>query len=141
VTPQMMQTVKKNMAAEFKKEFTKELEKKGYPVVPDTDVANDVLIVRPAIINLDPTAPDPMGDIGNSETYASSAGSMTLFAELYDSATSQLIAKVIDPETDQGFGGEAMQQNQVMNKLAADRIINKWANALAAQMDHVVKNN
>lgn len=140
ITDQQMLTVKKNLAEGFKQEFTKELEKKGYSVVPDSAAASDVLIVRPAIINLDPQAPDPMGNVNNATTYSASAGSMTLYAELYDSVTSELLAKVIDPETDQGFGGEMMQQNTVMNKLAADRIINKWANALAGHLDHVIKN-
>jgi len=139
VTPEQIKTVKTRVATEFKKEFTKELEKRGYQVVPDTDAAKDVLIVRPAIINLDPQAPDPMGSIGDSSTFSDSAGSLTLFAELYDSVTSQMIAKVIDPEADQGFGGQMMRQSEATNKLALDRIVNKWANALADHMSHTAK--
>ena len=102
------------------------------------DLAADVLIVRPAIINLDPQAPDPMGTIGDSSTFSASAGSLTLYAELYDAHTSQLLAKVIDPEADQGFGGQMMRQSEATNKLALDRIVNKWADALAEHMKHTM---
>lgn len=133
VSPQDAKKIKERVGEEFHKAFTQELAKKGIPVVPDTDLAADVLIVRPAIINLNVEAPETMGTMGD-QTYSGSAGSMTLFAELYDAVSSQLIAKVIDPEADQGFGGSFMAQNSVTNLAAEQRIVDRWANILAKHM-------
>ena len=48
--------IKQKLAAEFKKVFTKVLTEKGFPIVDE--VGADVLLLRPALINLDVTAPD-----------------------------------------------------------------------------------
>lgn len=134
-----METLKTRVAKEFHDEFVKELEKKGYAVVDKTATGPDVLIVRPAIINLDIAAPD----VGMAQThtyFVRSAGQMTLYAELYDSHTSQMIAKVIDPEADNMWaGGGGVRANRVTNKAAADEIIRKWADVLASHMQEVTK--
>jgi hypothetical protein len=135
-----MERIKKRVATEFRAAFTKELEKKGHPVVAQTETGDDVLTVRPAIVNLDIEAPDPMHQMGNMTTVAASAGQMTLYAEIYDSVSSQMIAKVMDPEADRGFGGMMMRQSQVTNKVAEDRIVKKWADALAEHMHATVEN-
>lgn len=140
ITNSDMERIKKRVATEFRKAFTKELEKKGYPVVAQTETGADVLIVRPAIINLDVVAPDPMHQVNNVATVAPSAGQMTLYAEIYDSVSSQMIAKVMDPEADRGFGGNMMRQSEVTNKLAEDRIVKIWADALAKHMHATVEN-
>lgn len=132
VTDKDAQEIKTRLAKEFNAEFTKVLEKKGYPVVDA--VGPDVLLLRPAIINLDVTAPDLMTPDMRTEL-VQSAGSMTLYMEFYDSATSELIARVVDPREDNGFGVEAA--NQVTNKAAADRIISRWAELLAGHLGEV----
>ena len=53
-----VEDIKKRVAKEFHKAFAAELKKKGIPVVGATDTGPAVLIVRPAIINLDVSAPD-----------------------------------------------------------------------------------
>jgi hypothetical protein len=50
-----------------------------------------------------------------------------------------MIGKVIDPEADQGFGGQFVAQNRVTNKAAEDRIVKRWADVLAKHL-HAVKN-
>ncbi len=132
-----IEAIKKRVGAEFHKAFATELEKKGITVVGTTDTGSDVLIVRPAIINLDVEAPDTM-QAGMNATLAASAGQMTLYAELYDSVSNQLIGKVMDPEADRGFGGQFMAQNRVTNKQAEDRIVKRWADVLASHL-HAVK--
>jgi hypothetical protein len=126
-----MQRIETDLAAEFKKVFTKELEDAGYQLVEQA--ADDVLIVRPAIINLNVTAPDLERSFATN--VVQSAGSMTLYMELYDSATNAQIAEVYDAEADnEGF---AQQANRVTNKAAADRIIKKWAEALRSHLGAV----
>ncbi len=134
VTDKDAEEIKTRMAAEFRKVFTKELTKKGFPVVDE--VGADVLLLRPAIINLDVAAPDIM-TAGISRTFVRSAGSMTLYMEMYDSATNTLIARVVDPMADdEGF---AQAANRVTNKAAADRMLLHWAGLLAKNLGHVTK--
>lgn len=120
------EAIKKRLAAEFLKEFTKVLTEGGHEVVDD--VGPDVLLLRPAIINLDVTAPDlPTAEM--TRTYVASAGQMTLYMEMYDSTTSTLIARVVDPEAGDN-GGIAMQANRVTNGAEARRILHRWAKLL-----------
>ncbi len=138
VSKRGVESIKQRVGDEFHKAFVKELEKKGIPVVGATETGQDVLIVRPAIINLDVTAPDTMEP--GERTIAASAGQMTLYAELYDSVSSQLIGRVVDPRADHGFGGQFMAQNRVTNKAAEDKIVKIWADALAGHLLHVTTN-
>ena len=110
----------------YHKIFTKVLTEGGHEVV--TEKGDDVLLLRPAIINLDVTSPDVLS-AGFTRTYVASAGQMTLYMEMYDSATSTLIARVIDPEAGDS-GGIAMEANRVSNKLEADQILRRWAKLL-----------
>ena len=130
------EAIKKRLAEEFRKEFTKVLGDKGYAVVDE--VGEDVLLVRPAIINLDVTAPDLM-TANMGMTVVRSAGSMTLYLELYDSATSELLARVIDAKADNR--ATAQRANRSTNKAAADRIIKQWASELADHLGDVKENS
>jgi len=87
-----------------------------------------VLVLRPAIINLDISVPDAMERI-DEVTLAASAGQMTLYMELYDSTTNELLARVIDPEESRDFGNFVVR-NEVTNLADADRILKKWADTL-----------
>jgi hypothetical protein len=88
-----IQKIKEDLATEFQQVFRQTLEDGGYEVVDE--VADDVLLVRPAIINLNVNAPDQRSSL-NVKTYTESAGEMTLYVELYDSVTGDLLAKALD---------------------------------------------
>lgn len=131
VTTKDMERIKADLAAEFRKIFTEELQDKGgYEVV---DVAGpDVLVLRPAIINLAITAPDLQSPDRN-RTIVESAGQMTLYLELYDSVSDTLLARAMDPQGDRR--SFAQSANRASNKAAADRILRKWASTLRAHLD------
>lgn len=132
ITDKDAEAIKKDLAAEFEKVFSEVLTKEGFEVVDD--VGPDVLLLRPALINVDVVAPDVM-TTGMQRTFVRSAGSMTLYLELYDSATSTLLARVVDPQADdRGF---AQQANRATNKAAADRILRSWAELLATHLKEV----
>jgi hypothetical protein len=127
VSTRSMDEIKKHLATEFERVFEKQMQNKGaFEVV--TEPGPTVLILRPAIVNLDIEAPDPTEQIDET-TFSASAGQMTLYLELYDSMTSDLIARAIDAESDQGFGAIEWQ-NGVSNVAAADRILERWAERL-----------
>jgi hypothetical protein len=134
ISKEDMERIQKEVADEFKKLFTEELETKGGHEVVNY-AAEDVLVLRPAIINLDVTAPDKLAP-GMSVTFVASAGQMTLYLELYDSVTSTLLARAIDPEAARRHGG-AQLGNRVANKAEADRILRRWAGILRDHLDAV----
>jgi soluble P-type ATPase len=130
-----MDRIKAELSKEFLRIFTRELQDKGGYTVVDTG-AEDVLILRPAIINLDVSAPDKMTP-GMSETFTASALSMTLYLELYDSVTSQILARYIHADGDRE--GTVMVANRVTNKAAADRVMTRWADRLRKGLDDAHK--
>jgi hypothetical protein len=126
-----MDRIKVNVKDIFMEVFTEELEKGGYELANER--AEDVLIVKPAIIDLDVNAPD-VRTSGRSETYASSAGSMTLYIELYDSETDDLLAKALDPTADRQAGFMQWQTGPA-NRAAGKRMMRPWAEALRKGLD------
>jgi len=127
-----MERAKKGLAEAFREVFTETLTKDGHQVV---DAAGpDVVLLRPAIINLDVTAPDLMRS-SRGNAWVSSAGSMTLYMELYDSGSDTLIGRVADPRADSDHG--AQMANKVNNKAAAERIIRRWAELLSSHLGEV----
>ena len=115
----------------FMEVFTEELQQGGYELANER--AADVLIVKPAIIDLDVNAPD-IRSAGRTNTYASSAGSMKIYLELYDSETDDLLAKALDAKADRDHG--FMQwQTSAANRQAAKRMMKPWAEALRNGLD------
>jgi hypothetical protein len=126
-----MERIKKDVQELFIEVFTAELEKGGYTLA--TEQAEDVLLVKPAILDLDVNAPD-VRNAGRTNTFTTSAGSMTLYIELYDSETGDLLAKALDPRADRDSG--LMQwQTGPANRSAAKRMMQPWAEALRAGLD------
>jgi len=133
VTADDMNRIKSNLAGEFRKVFTSELTAAGYSMT-DKGGAN-VLILRPAIIDLDVEGTDMNNASPDSETFSTSAGSMTLMIELYDGATGQLLARAYDHENARDDG--MMQwQTAVTNKVEADRILKKWADVAVQALNN-----
>jgi len=130
--------IKQRVADEVKKVFTAELEKAGYTVADyDVKLAEaDVLVLRPAIVDLVVTAPDT-NSASRSRSYTASAGAMTLYLEFYDSVTSSILGRVVDRQNSRDNG--MMQiSNRVTNKAEADRMFRKWTGLLIAKMDSVM---
>jgi len=132
VTKKDMDEIRTWLAAEFKKVFVKELQTEGGYEIVDHG-AEDVMIIRPAIIDLDIEAPDTMSP-GMSATFSASAGQMTLYMELFDSVTNEIIARVVDAE---GARDHGMIRNRATNRADADRILRKWADILRSRLDQV----
>ena len=130
-----VEKVKTALAAEFRKIFTEELQKNGGYEIVDTDGA-DVLVLRPALVNLMVTAPDLM-TAGMRRVVVDSAGQMTLYLEFWDSASNTILARVMDPQADHGFGGRGQIANRASNQRAADIILRDWANRLRTHLDAV----
>ena len=127
-----VERIKGDVASIFEEVFVEQLEAAGYEVVNFAD--EDVLILRPAIIDLDITAPDT-GRRGRSRTYTASAGAATLFVELIDAYSGDLIGRAIDRRAARSSGSFAVRSNRVTNRADARREFRVWANTLVAFLD------
>jgi hypothetical protein len=85
--------IRAGVARIAQEEYAKELAKGNYPVV--TEPGPDVLRVKLSLIDVFINAPDASGP-GRVKTYAPEAGHMTLVAELSDSTSKQVLARVAD---------------------------------------------
>ncbi len=129
-----MERIRNDMAEAFREVFVEELtENDGYELVDAP--AGDVLLIRPAIIDLEVSAPDTQS-VGRSYTFVDSAGAATLYIELYDSVSGEILARAIDRKADRGHG--TMQwATQARNRADAKRILRTWAGWLRERMDEV----
>jgi len=93
-----------------------------------------VLVLRPALINIRVSAPDLMA-AGRSATYVESAGAMTIYLELWDSASNTILARVIDGKMDPSLYRQ--RASSVTDRAAADRMMRSWADELRSRLDLV----
>ena len=126
-----MARIKSELSSLFGDVFSQTLEEAGYKLVSER--GEDVLLIKPAIINLDITAPDTKA-INRSHTYSESAGEMTLYMELFDSNTDDLIAKALDRQLDRRTGFFQWHEH-INNRAAANRILQAWATVLKEGLD------
>ena len=125
-----MERIKTGLAELFREVFTETLTAAGHELT--TESADDVLIVRPAILNLNVNAPDTRS-ANRSQTYVQSAGEMTLYVELYDSVTGDLLVKAIDAQADRE-SHHLQWQTQGSNRVAAKKMLGSWADRLSSAL-------
>ncbi len=126
-----MEKIEAEVAELFKDIMTRELVAGGYEMADAP--GEDVLLVKPAIVDLDVFAPD-IQSASRVYSYSESAGEMTLNLELFDSVTNDKIAKATDRQRDwrQGY----MQwRTKVSNRADAKRMITVWAKALTSALN------
>lgn len=128
-----MERIKRDVAALFKQVFTERLEADdGYEVVDTPDY--DVLLLRPAIIDLDITAPDTMSG-GRTRTFTTSTGAATLYLELFDSVSGAIIGRAADRRSVRSTSGTVSWSNRVTNVGEARRVFGRWADLLRNFLD------
>jgi hypothetical protein len=126
-----MVKIQEEVAAVFREVMTKELVDGGYTMAEAP--GEDVLLVKPAIVDLDVYAPD-IQSANRTMSYSESAGEMTLNIELFDSVTEDKIAKATDRKRDYRRG--YMQwRTSVSNRADARRMMSSWAKALRSALD------
>ena len=126
VTASDMTRIKADVAGLFREIFTRELESAGFMLV--TEQAPDTLIIRPAIVDLNISSPDtPRG--GTTRNITESAGDMTLYLELRDSITGDLLVKALDFQFDRSNITPFMM-DRTRNTNAANRLLTNWAQVL-----------
>ena len=131
LSTQEREDIRSGVARIVQEEFANELQKNKYQIA--SEAGPEVLRVKARIVNLYLNAPDS-GNLGRSRTIVRSAGEMTLLAELYDSASGQLLARVADRR--EANSGTRMQiSNNVVNEGGARTIAAAWARTLRKALD------
>ena len=127
-----MERIRTDLAAMFKQVFTERLQADdGFEVVDEADY--DVLLLRPAIIDLDITAPD-INTAGRSRTFSASAGAATLYIELFDSVNGTMIGRAADRQASRR-GGTMTWSNRASNSAEARRAFRGWADQLRSFLE------
>ena len=129
--------IKRELGEECTAFFTDALsEEPSYNLVTEWQQGQDVLLVRPNIVNLNITSPD-VSSPSMTRSYSASAGSMTLYLELIDAETSEVLVRAYDSKADpDSFVNYA---NKITNRQAADRMLKNWATRLREAMDAVMR--
>lgn len=129
--PKDLQRIRDQLSALVREAFIKELGDGGYQLA-DT-AGEDVLDVNMSIIELKIAAPD-IQTAGRVDTYAVSAGEMTLVADLRDSVTGATVMRIFDRgEAQENF--RAQRITSIENVAEARRLAAGWAKALRRELD------
>ncbi len=135
VTNQDMQNIRAELAALFREILVSKLEAGDHVLVDEQ--AADVLIIRPAILDLNISSPDTPRN-RNTRSIAQSAGDMTLYLELRDSLTGDILAKALDHQTDRS-NVTTFVMDRTRNEKAARRILDGWADILVNGLDETMQ--
>ncbi len=136
VTQKDVDRIKDKLGAECDKTFRAALEQAPpYPLVDKFSDGEHVVVLRPAIINLDIAAPDVM-TAGRQRNYTTDAGEMTLLLEALDGTTGEILLRVVDKRRDSN-STRLQWTNSVTNRADAQRILNSWAKQFREGLDEV----
>jgi hypothetical protein len=111
-------------------EFVRELQSNNYQIV--TEPGPDVLRVRANVINLIVNAPD--SGTARTSTFVVSAGEMTLVAELFDSESGEVEARLVDRRQARSTG-RLQLSGAMQNADEARTIAAAWARILRTALD------
>jgi hypothetical protein len=124
--------IRASVAKLVEEEFAKTLQKGGtYQLA--TESAPDVLRVKVSVLNVYINAPTGTG-VGRSKTYVSSAGQMTLLAELSDAVSGQMLARVADRREANSLA-RMERADRIENEGAAREVAAAWAQILRNALD------
>jgi hypothetical protein len=126
-----VERIRQDVATLFREVFTAELVEGGYELVEEA--GEDVLIAKPAIVDLDVVAPD-LKTAQRTSTFSESAGEMTLVLELYESLTHDKIVTARDRKRDYERG-YVEWRTSVSNRATAKRMMSSWARAFRESLD------
>jgi hypothetical protein len=128
-----MERIKGDVASLFKEVFTETLQADdGFEVVDEG--GDDVLVLRPAVIDLDITAPDSRS-AGRNRTFTASAGAATVYLELFDSVSGAIIGRAADRRNARNNSGHLSWSSGVMNRQEGRRMFGIWATQLRTFLD------
>jgi hypothetical protein len=127
-----LEEIKQKIAKVADETFAEVFGREGGPQIV-TEPGPDVLRFSSAIVDVWPRAVDTQ-EPGRNYVFTTSAGSATLYAELRDSETGQLIGRVVDAR-EARHGGDFRWTNSVENYHQAKMMVSDWARILRKRYD------
>ena len=128
-----IETIKSRVSELFNSVLIETLEENdGFEVSIEPDY--DVLLIRAAIIDLEVTVPDTMSG-GRNRTFTADSGAATLYIELYDSVSGQIIGRAIDRQAARNQNSMMRWTNRATNTADARRVFRSWATSLRNFLD------
>ncbi len=122
----------------FGQAFIDVLEENGYPVV--SSAGSDVLLVRPAIINLDIAEPQTQS-ASRTRTFSANSTRATLFIELSDSVTGQILVRASDEKATRSDSVRwSMARSSVSSSDDATKAFRYWAKLLVDALNDAKEN-
>src|SRR5262245_57698853 len=131
ISPAEIGDVRTMAATLFRASFSSELEKGGYAIV--NSAAPDVLRVKATVVDVD-FAPTSAAAASVGGKYIVSTTDVSLVAELSDSTSGAVLARVIDRNRGRNVGNLEMASEQNTSKEAL-QAFSTWAGLLREAMD------
>lgn len=124
--------IKAKISKMFDDTFTQNFSENGYPVV--NTAVTGTLLIRPALVDLD-LANTGTSAPSNARTFSKEDESVTLYIELYDAVTGEILARVAENKsvTDNEYYG---WQNRSRNNSDMIRLLTGWATELRHFLDN-----
>ena len=135
VTTEDMKNIRSKLAEMFREILLAKLEAGQFTVVEEQ--AADVLIIRPAILDLNISSPETPRS-RNTRSITRSVGDMKLYLELRDSLTGDILAKAADHQADRSNVTTYMTDGN-RNEKAARRILEGWADILVNGLNETMQ--
>ena len=135
VTTEDMQNIRSKLAEMFHEILLAKLEAGQYTLVEEQ--AADVLIIRPAILDLNISSPETPRS-RNTRSITRSVGDMKLYLELRDSLTGDILAKALDHQADRSNVTTYMTDGN-RNEKAARKILVGWADILVNGLNETMQ--
>ncbi|NLD38724.1 MAG: DUF3313 domain-containing protein [Desulfatiglans sp.] len=134
-----MVRIKETMGKIVFEEFDKALQEKGGFKKADQADSN-TLLFKPRIIDLDVYAPDVQGSSVISRSYVRQAGRATLFLEVHDAVSGEIIGRWIDTreDPDRGYFDWA---NRITNSERAKLAVGLWVRRLIEGLENLKAGN
>jgi hypothetical protein len=123
--------IRERAARQFREVFTRELERGGYAIA--TQPASDVLRVTASVVDLDIQAP-AAGSVPLTRTYVVKSSDISLLAELRDSQSGAVLARVADRKRGREFG-ELRLANEATAFAETGEAFGMWARLLRNALD------
>ena len=138
VTDEDMTRIRESMGKIVYEEFDSALQEKGGFTKVD-QVDSNTLIFKPMIINLDVYAPD-VDSSYISRSYVREAGRATLFLEVHDAVSGEILSRWVDTreDPDRGYFDWA---NRITNAQRAKLVVRAWAKRLVQGLDDLRAKN
>lgn len=133
VTDQDIVRIKETMRQIVYSEFDDALKNEADLEIVDAADSN-TLLFKPRIINLDLYAPDVQSSPVISRTYARQTIQATLFLEIYDAVSGEIIARWIDTREDPDRGYFDWV-NRITNKERARTVVRSWTGRMVEGLD------